>query len=53
MLSFWKNLDDADKARIRVISGCLMAVLTLLTLIACVSYLFTWKVDQSLLSIPR
>ncbi|MBQ4286727.1 MAG: DNA translocase FtsK 4TM domain-containing protein, partial [Bacteroidales bacterium] len=53
MLSFWKNLDDADKARIRVISGCLMAVLTLLTLIACVSYLFTWKVDQSLLSDPQ
>ncbi len=52
MLSFWKNLDDSDKAKIRVISGCLMAVVTLLTLIACISYLFTWKVDQSLLSDP-
>lgn len=50
MLRFWKNMDDEDKARLTKITGFLVALLAVFTLLATVSYFFTWKADQSSLS---
>jgi len=47
-----KSLDPKTVARVLKVSGIVVAVFAFFTLIACVSYLFTWKVDQSLLSDP-
>lgn len=52
MLKFWRNMDDDDKARIIKISGVLVALFTVFTLLSTVSYLFTWKADQSILASP-
>lgn len=50
-MTFWKNWDDKQKAKAIRITGMCFAVLALWALIASLSYLFTWKQDQSLLSI--
>ena len=50
MLGFWRNMDDGDKARLTKMTGILVALLAVFTLLATVSYFFTWKADQSSLS---
>ena len=50
MLGFWRNMDDGDKVRLTKMTGILVAVLAVFTLLATVSYFFTWKADQSSLS---
>ena len=51
-IAFWKNWDDREKHIARVIAGYAVAALALFVLIACVSYLFHWRQDMSLLSDP-
>lgn len=46
--SFWKDIPQQRKNKITVISGLVMAAFALFTLLAIVSYLFTWKADLSL-----
>ena len=43
-------MDDDDKARLTKITGFLVALLAVFTLLAVISYFFTWKADQSSLS---
>ena len=43
-------MDDGDKAKVMKITGILVALLAVFTLLATVSYFFTWKADQSSLS---
>ena len=50
MLWFWRNMDDGDKVRLTKMTGILVALLAVFTLLATVSYFFTWKADQSSLS---
>ena len=50
MLGFWRNMDDGDKVRLTKMPGILVALLAVFTLLATVSYFFTWKADQSSLS---
>lgn len=50
MLGFWRNMDDGDKVRLTKMTGILVALLAVFTLLAIVSYFFTWKADQSSLS---
>lgn len=50
MLGFWRNMDDGDKIRLTKMTGILVALLAVFTLLATVSYFFTWKADQSSLS---
>lgn len=50
MLGFWRNMDDGDKVRLTKMTGVLVALLAVFTLLATVSYFFTWKADQSSLS---
>ncbi len=50
MFKFWKNLDDDDKERLVKIAGLASAVLAVFTLLATLSYFFTWKADQSSLA---
>ncbi len=50
MLRFWRNMDDEDKAKLTKIAGFLVALLAVFTLLAVISYFFTWKTDQSSLS---
>jgi S-DNA-T family DNA segregation ATPase FtsK/SpoIIIE len=50
--SFFSDMDPEKKSLILKISGVAVAVFTLFTLVATVSYLFTWQTDQSLLSQP-
>ncbi|MCR5244639.1 MAG: DNA translocase FtsK [Bacteroidales bacterium] len=45
--------DPEKRRRIVKICGILMAVFTVFSLVATVSYLFTWKTDQSLLNDPQ
>ena len=52
MFRLWKNLDDDDKTRLVKTTGLLIAVFTIFTLLAVLSYFFTWKVDQSALASP-
>ena len=52
MRRLWKTMDDDDKERLVKGAGLLVAVLTVFTLLATISYLFTWKVDQSALAAP-
>jgi len=46
----WSTLDDGDKSKIMTVTGLILAVFALFTLVAVVSYLFTWKQDMSLLN---
>ncbi len=50
MFRFWRDMDDEDKDRLTKITGILVALLAVFTLLATVSYFFTWKADQSSLS---
>ncbi len=50
MLEFWRNMDDEDKAKLTKIAGFFIALLAVFTLLAVISYFFTWKTDQSSLS---
>ena len=43
-------MDDGDKVRLTKMTGILVALLAVFTLLATVSYFFTWKADQSSLS---
>ena len=43
-------MDDEDKAKLTRITGILVALLAVFTLLATISYFFTWKADQSSLS---
>ena len=43
-------MDDGDKVRLTKMTGLLVALLAVFTLLATVSYFFTWKADQSSLS---
>ncbi len=52
MRRLWKTMDDDDKERLVKGAGLLVAVLTVFTLLATISYVFTWKVDQSALAAP-
>ena len=50
MFRFWRNMDDEDKAKLTKTAGFLVALLAVFTLLATISYFFTWKADQSSLS---
>lgn len=50
MFGFWRNMDDDDKNKLTKVAGFLVALLAVFTLLATVSYFFTWKADQSSLS---
>lgn len=50
MFKFWKNMDEDDKSRLVKATGLVIALFTLFTLCSTVSYFFTWKADQSLLT---
>ncbi|MBR6246313.1 MAG: DNA translocase FtsK 4TM domain-containing protein [Bacteroidales bacterium] len=52
LLSFWKDMDELRKNRIIGFCGLLTAALALFTLLSCVSYLFTWRQDMSMLQDP-
>ena len=52
MLKFWKNMDEGDQVRLVKITGIVVALFAAFTLLSTVSYLFTWKADQSLLASP-
>lgn len=45
-------MDDDDKARLIKTTGVIVSVFTVFTLLSIVSYLFTWKADQSLFASP-
>ena len=47
MFGFWRNMDDDDKVKLTKTAGFLVAFLAVFTLLAVVSYFFTWKADQS------
>lgn len=49
---FWTELPVERKAAIVRLSGLAVGVFALFTLISTVSYLFTWKADQSLIGDP-
>ena len=51
--SFWTEMDEDRKDRIIRMTGLVMAAFTVFTLLSSVSYLFTWKADQSLLGDPK
>ncbi len=51
-LRFWNSWDDRQKANAVKWTGALIALFALFTLLAMVSYIFTWKQDQSLLRDP-
>ena len=51
--SFFSNMDEVKKSNFFKVTGIVVAVFTLFTLISAVSYLFTWKADQSLLMHPE
>lgn len=48
IFSFWTDMPRERQRKIEVIAGLLMAAFAFFTLLAIVSYLFTWKADQSL-----
>ena len=50
--SFFSDMTLEDKSTLYRYSGLTVAVLALFTFISIFSYLFTWKMDQSLLSCP-
>ena len=50
--SFFSNIDPDKKSQILKITGLVVAIFTIFTLVASVSYLMTWQEDQSLMSSP-
>ena len=53
VLKFWRTWDDEQKRNAVRITGVCIAIFALFTLISTVSYIFTWKQDQSLLRDPE
>ena len=51
--SFFSDMDEVKKSNFFKVTGSVVAVFALFTLISAVSYLFTWKADQSLLMHPE
>ena len=51
-IAFWRNWDDQERSTAKVVAGLLTGVLCLFILISCVSYLFHWQQDMSLLGDP-
>lgn len=51
-VSFWTGMDEQRKKLVLKVSGLAVGAFALFTLLAVVSYLFTWKADYSLLSDP-
>ena len=51
-LKFWDTWDDRQKTGAVRALGAVLALFALFTLLAMVSYIFTWKQDQSLLRDP-
>ena len=52
LAAYLAGLDDDKKRLLRKVSGLLVGAFAVFTFIALLSYLFTWKADQSLLSDP-
>ena len=52
LAAYLAGLDDGKKRLLRKVSGLLVGAFAVFTFIALLSYLFTWKADQSLLSDP-
>ena len=50
--SFLSDMNPDKKSNILKVTGVIVMVFTVLTLLSTVSYLFTWMEDQSLLSQP-
>lgn len=50
--SFFSDMDPVKKSNILKYTGVAVFVFTLFTLLATMSYLFTWRADQSLMSHP-
>lgn len=50
--SFFSNIDPDTKSLILKITGLVVGIFTIFTLVASVSYLTTWQEDQSLMSTP-
>ena len=48
VFSFWKDMPRERQRKIEVIAGLVIGAFAFFTLLAIVSYLFTWKADQSL-----
>lgn len=48
LFSVWSDMSREKQRKIEVIAGLVMGAFALFTLLAIVSYLFTWKADQSL-----
>lgn len=53
IFSFLKDMEPSRKAMIIKISGIVVLVFAVFTLLSIVSYLFHWQADQSLLSDPE
>ena len=53
VLKFWRTWDDDQKRNAVRITGVCIGLFALFTLISTVSYIFTWKQDQSLLRDPE
>ncbi len=51
-MAFWRNWDEKERGNAKIIAGLAVAVLCLFILISCVSYLFHWQQDMSLLGDP-
>ncbi len=51
-LAFWREMDPGKKDRILRLCGLAAGIFALVTLLAVISYLFTWKADMSLLGDP-
>ena len=51
-IAFWRNWDDQERSTAKIVAGLLTAVLCLFILISCISYLFHWQQDMSLLGNP-
>ena len=51
-IAFWRNWDDQERNNAKVISGLITAVFSLFILVSCISYLFHWQQDMSLLGNP-
>ena len=49
---FWRTWDDQQKASAIKAVGVITGLFALFSLVASLSYLFTWKQDQSLLTDP-
>ena len=50
LFSYWKNLDEAGKAKWRFILGLVVLAICVFTTLSVISYFFTWKQDASVVS---